>query len=66
MSHAFAKQREIEDGVVRNLPRDGVAMTMMRTEGLVILGVQGPEVHTVRATTNILTMRKKEERTITM
>lgn len=66
MPHAFTEQEEIEDGAVRNLLRDIAVMMMKRRESLVMLSVQGPEVHTAQAATNISTMRETEGRIIVM
>jgi len=67
MSYAFPEQVEIEDGAVRNLLRGAATMTMIkRTESLVLLSVQGPEVHTAHVPTDITTIRETEERIIVM
>jgi hypothetical protein len=61
MSYAFAEQVETEDAAVRNLLRGAAAM-MMRTESLVMLSVQGPEVHTAHVATNITTIQETKGR----
>jgi hypothetical protein len=66
MSYAFVEQGEIGDGVVRNLLGGPADMTMKSTECLVMLGVQGPQVHTAHAATNITMRRETEKRIIDM